>query len=368
MKIAYVTNARFPTDWAHGTQIAHTCAALAKAGAEVELLCPARAAFTAESPFSYYRVPESFSFRRLFTIELSGFGWFGFILQAASFSLAAFFELSKSSATIYCRDEIVAAILLFLGKRNLVFESHNGAWRGWGAYAARRARAVVTVSRGLKEFYVTRGIASEKIHVIPNGIDLTDYAGLPSKEEARARLRLPLDKKIALYVGMFDGWKGMDTLLAAGALLPDDALMAVIGGEDKEHIADFARRNPKVHFLGYRPTRELASNLAAADVLVIPNTGKNPISVGFTSPLKLFAYMASGKPIVASDLPSIRELVSEKSAYLVIPDDAGALRDGILCALKDPDAPERARQARKDVEQYTWDARAESILRAILPA
>jgi glycosyltransferase involved in cell wall biosynthesis len=73
--------------------------------------------------------------------------------------------------------------------------------------------------------------------------------------------------------------------------------------------------------------------------------------------------MASGKPIVASDLPSLREVLSEKNAFLVKPDDPRALAEGIRFALAHPEeAARRAAQAREDVKRYTWEMRAEKIL------
>lgn len=72
--------------------------------------------------------------------------------------------------------------------------------------------------------------------------------------------------------------------------------------------------------------------------------------------------MASGKPIVVSDLPSIREVVSEQEAFLVEPDNPQALADGIAQALSSLDASARAAAARAKVVEYTWDKRAERIL------
>lgn len=109
--------------------------------------------------------------------------------------------------------------------------------------------------------------------------------------------------------------------------------------------------------------KELPANQAAADVLVLPNTGTDETSVRFTSPLKLFTYMASGRPIVASDLPSIREVLDEQSAYLVTPDDAQALARGITRALSDTGG--RSARAFQLVQRYSWDERARGILAAL---
>lgn len=87
------------------------------------------------------------------------------------------------------------------------------------------------------------------------------------------------------------------------------------------------QRFPHVSFLGERPYKELPINQRAADVLVIPNTARTAISARFTSPLKAFAHMASDVPIVASDVPSIREALSETNAFFFAPDDARSLAD-----------------------------------------
>ena len=141
--------------------------------------------------------------------------------------------------------------------------------------------------------------------------------------------------------------------------------IVAIGGEPHE-VADLRARYPRVIFLGFRPYRELADNQSAADVLVVPNTGKDVISARFTSPLKLIAHMASGRPVVASDLPSIREITGDDAAVLVAPDDAEALAGGIRKIFDDPLLGERlAKRAREKVERYTWKSRAAEITKLL---
>jgi glycosyltransferase involved in cell wall biosynthesis len=84
----------------------------------------------------------------------------------------------------------------------------------------------------------------------------------------------------------------------------------------------------------------------------------------FTSPLKLFEYMASGKPIVASDLPAIREVLSHNTnSILVPPDNPEALAGGVRYILENPAMGEKiARQAAVDVLSYTWDERTKKIM------
>ena len=79
--------------------------------------------------------------------------------------------------------------------------------------------------------------------------------------------------------------------------------------------------------------------------------------------MKLFEYMASGVPTIASDVPSLREILNEKNSFLVSPNNPVALAEGVRRILSSPrDADTRARTALVDVESYTWDKRAEGML------
>ena len=104
----------------------------------------------------------------------------------------------------------------------------------------------------------------------------------------------------------------------------------------------------------------------AADVLVLPNRRDGGQSEYFTSPMKMFEYMASGTPLVASNLPSLREVLSETNAFLVEPDSASALAAGIREVLSRPEqAQSRALQAHHDVAKYSWHQRAQGIIKFI---
>ena len=104
--------------------------------------------------------------------------------------------------------------------------------------------------------------------------------------------------------------------------------------------------------------------IKSADVLLLPNIPSTQESTFYTSPIKMFEYMASGVPIVASDLPSIREILNDRNAVLVKAGDASDLLRGITQALND-EKNKFGMQAKKDVQQYTWLARAQNILKFI---
>ncbi|MDE2079445.1 MAG: glycosyltransferase family 4 protein [Patescibacteria group bacterium] len=362
MKLLYIANIRMPTEKAHGVQIMKMCEAFAALGHEVELVVTDRKTPITEDPFAYYGVQKTFTITRLHAPDTVRFGSWGFLFESWMFARTAARYISRVKPDmVYGRDERVLAEIARV-KIPFVWETHTGARNRAARRVLKRAKHVVAISQGLKDFYVAHGAKAERICVAHDGVDLAAFAHTESKDGARKRLGLPLDAKVAMYIGRLDGWKGIDTLLEASKLLSDAFLLAVIGGEPAQ-VEALSARYPAVRFLGYRPYTELPDNQTAADVLVLPNTGTDTVSVHYTSPLKLFSYMASGVPLVASDLLSIREVVDEKSAILVPPDDAGRLAEGIQNAYGRNDL---AQSARSLVEKYTWSARAAAIIECIV--
>lgn len=359
--LQYIANIRLPTEKAHGAQIMKTCEALAHAGARVTLLVSSRRTSVTEDPFVYYAVEPLFVIKKLPVADFIFLGRIGFWLESLSFScMALWYTLWHRANVIYSRDELPLFFISFF-KKNIMWESHGGRINFLMRRVLRVSKKIVVITNGIKSFYEKHNIIVKTL-VAPDGIDLKAFANPESNEVARVRLGLPQGKKVALYIGRLDGWKGTDTLLEATALLPADILVAVIGGEANQ-IEKLKKQYPSVKFLGFRPYRELADNQAAADVLVLPNTGKDEVSAQFTSPMKLFSYMAAGKPIVASNLPSLREVLGEESALFFTPDDPHSLAEAIQKVYAEPErAHNLAARARADVVHYTWEERARSIL------
>jgi glycosyltransferase involved in cell wall biosynthesis len=360
VKITYLSTARIPDDWAHVLQIMKMCAAFAKAGHAVELLVPHRARTRHEDPYVHANVKPVFTITRLPCIDLFPGTQSGILYWLRMFS---FFFFARLYLLFVQHDLVYTRELAFASLRDAVFEVHTVTLR----MHAFRARHIVAITEGIKKDLVQKGFVAESIVVAPDAVDLDEFVHPESKEVARARLGISLDAKVALYVGMLGAsWKGIETLCEAAKLLAPDVAVVVIGGEPFE-LERLRPRYPKVLFLGFHPYRELPDNLAVADALVLPNSAKEVISAKYTSPLKLFAYMAAGKPIVASDLPSLREVLNESNAFLVAPDDSQALAEGIRYALEHPgEAAARAKRARNDVTAYTWEKRAARILKKVV--
>jgi glycosyltransferase involved in cell wall biosynthesis len=169
-------------------------------------------------------------------------------------------------------------------------------------------------------------------------------------------------------------WKGVGTLLEAMVQLPEAGL-TVFGGSGVPGDADLLACRQRaaelgieerVTFAGFVAPAEVRGRIAGAGVAVVP-LPDNLMARYFTSPLKLFDYMAAGVPIVASDLPTIGEVVADgDTALLVPPEDAAALAAAIRRLLVNPGLADRLRRtAYEQVQAYTWDARAARILSAL---
>ncbi|MGH9411604.1 MAG: glycosyltransferase family 4 protein, partial [Vicinamibacterales bacterium] len=224
----------------------------------------------------------------------------------------------------------------------------------------RLAEGYVTITAGLLGELERRYGPRPHTAVVPDGTALGAPLPDPSTES---------DRPFTIgYAGHLYPWKGVEMIIEAALALPD-ARALIVGGHDREpdleRLKVYARDldcADGVEFTGAVPPADVARHLARADALVLPNR-RSAISDRFTSPLKLFEYMTAGRPIVASDLPSIREVLThERNALLAEAGNPHAFVAAIT-RLKDDRAlgARLAAQARADVVDYTWAKRAERL-------
>lgn len=367
-KIIYISNVRLPTEKAHGIQIVKMCEAFSSYGLEVELVVPWRFNKIKKSIFKYYGIKENFKIKKIFSLDLIflNIPRIFFWIQSLTFSVSIFFYLLfKKVDIIYSRDSFSLYSLSFL-KKNLVLELHTFPKNFYlHKRVFKKSKNIIVITKSLKNALIKENIDKNKILVVPDGVDLEKFDINISKEEARKKLDLPQDKKIILYTGHLYDWKGTQILADASEYLDKDNIIIFVGGTEKD-IKEFKNKNKSknnILILGYKLYSDIPYYLKSADILVLPNSGKTEISKEWTSPMKMFEYMASKKPIIASDLLSLREVLDENNAYLVKSDDSQELIQGIKRALKNRDFSDKiSSQAYRDVQKYSWQKRVENIL------
>lgn len=400
MTVLCFADTRFPIERANGLQTMATCQALASHGHDVTLIVRPDSAPVARDPFAFYDLPPADRLR-IETIARSA----GRRASRIRFLLSALKRTAEhANATVWTRDLGLAAFLLQLPaarRPTVVYESHGVApvvsaemprllgnpeiaptrrklqrldareRRVW-----RRAPAYVTITKALADDLADRYGPRPNVFVVPDGATL----GV-DEDAAPAEINPVLHsapRTIAGYAGHLYPWKGVDVFVRALALVPHLGGL-IVGGHPGENdrprvdalVGQLGLRD-RVHITGLVPFRDVRVHLRGASMLVLPNSS-SAISERYTSPLKLFEYLTLGRPIVASNLRSIREVLThERTALLVAPDNPAALASALDRLDSDPGlAASLGRAARALASEYTWDRRArrlEAALAAARPA
>lgn len=236
----------------------------------------------------------------------------------------------------------------------------------------------MVVSKPMRDELLERGVSPGSILLNPNGVDPQTYS--PSIDGGEVRRRYGLAGKIVVgFIGTFERWHGADVLAHAIAILgaqqPNvrDRLRLLLIGDgpgvaEVRRILESAGLSAIVTFAGRTEQADGPQYLAACDILVAPHVPNRDGSRFFGSPTKLFEYMAMGKPVVASDLEQIGEVLThEQSALLCPPGNAEALAASIERLVDDVALRDRlGGEARASVERsFTWEAHTRRILDAV---
>jgi glycosyltransferase involved in cell wall biosynthesis len=225
----------------------------------------------------------------------------------------------------------------------------------------RNCLGLILHSQYAARSYRSIGVADERILVAHNGFDPLDK--LPDKAAERARLRLPPKRPIAAYAGRIGATKGLDTVLALAGRRPE-VLFVLVGSEGEGEIERAASQLANVRIERWAEPAALPAWLAAADVLLIPPSLAPLERFGnCVLPIKLFAYLAAGRPILAPAAPDTADLLEhDNNAWLVPPDAIDAAAEGLDRLLGDTTLGERlSASALRLSEGLTWDRRAERV-------
>lgn len=227
-------------------------------------------------------------------------------------------------------------------------------------------QVAVTVSDPVRENMIQNGMPPEKLIKLHNGFNHLFSVRQPEKaQEWRKQLLLDGREHLVVYAGHLERFKGVDMLIDVAKELPQVQFVLAGGKESQVQAYQQLSRDKQVKnltFLGYILHDELGSLLQASDVLVYPHTSGE--AANFTSPMKLFDYMAAGSPIVSTEIPPLQEF---KSTNLVAswcePDNPILFARCIQQVLEThPRKIEGYSNSIDFVQQFSWESRISKIL------
>lgn len=332
------------------------CQAFAQLGNEVELHAPT-GDLSDVDPFDLYGVERVFTLVRHRRANLR-------VLGAVDYTrrVVAHIRSGHRPDLLYAR-ELYPLPLLGSLRIPYVFESHwrpkNVLWEQLEGYIYRRSEfaRVIFISHRLQQLYLDLFpfLPREKAVVAHDAADPTD----PTSEREAGPMRVG-------YVGSFSQGYGVERIAKLAERLPLIDFH-VVGGTPAE-VARMQQRQSRVnlHFHGFVPHGNLGPLYERMDVCLAPYQASTP-HIDWISPMKLFEYMARGKPTVASDFPVIREVLEDGvTGLLVAPDDLEAWVEA-LTSLADPQLRHRLGSAARErlEREFTWRRRAERVLHGV---
>jgi glycosyltransferase involved in cell wall biosynthesis len=364
LNIYYVYNSRFPTERGQGIQIAKAVDGLTQLEHRVTLIVPERDQTTLvkriKSVRRWYNLKNEINVIYIDTPKPKG----RLITLAGSVVLVwkVWSLLRKKSVDlIYSRDDFVAGIFAILGFKTF-YEGHFEPERGslGHKFWLKRANGIVVNTKKLLKRYEALGFNKQKLLYLPNGVDKSWFDQKPT-QILRRKLNIPKNEKLVVYAGSMYEWKGIEALIEAMKEV-ERACLVLIGGmkEDLIKWKKKALNKKNIYFLEQVSHEELKKYLASADVLVVPHSSEETHSRDYTAPIKLFEYAVLKKPIVASNIPSVTNLLSKSDLLLVKPDDSRALAKGIKNAFKVN--TKMVEKAFNKAKEQTWEKRTERLV------
>ena len=237
------------------------------------------------------------------------------------------------------------------------------ALEGW---IMRRADRVVVVSRALEAHARRLGVRADRIVVLPNAVDERLFH--PGRDGGPVRERYHLDGSFVVgFAGTLKPWHGLDHLLRAVALfagaLPQARLLVVGDGPERVKLIGLARELDlagRVHFTGHVTHEMVGDYLAACDVLVAPY---GPLENHWFSPLKVYEYLAVGRPVIASSVGQLEEFEGAGAGVMLVPPgDEAALARALSRLASDPELTERLTREATGRKRQTWNDVVERVL------
>lgn len=370
MQIAVITTSHIPSITANSIQVMKVCQSYCQLGHDVTLIVPGKKTANWDEISKIFGIQTKFSISYIPT--LSVFRRYDFSIISGLLIFLLNFDL------IHTWMPQIARVAGLLGKPYII-ELHGMPTGKIGPKIYKdiifsiHKKRFLCITNALKEMYETAykfKFLDSEIQIAPNGVVLEPYLNLLETSEIKKNLDIK-NQFSAVYTGHLYQGRGMDLLVELAKNLPEIQFVWVGGREEdvnlwREYINTNQIKN--ITLVGFVGNEYIPAYQSAGDVLLMPyeksiagSSGGN--SVDFCSPMKMFEYMAAGKPIISSDLPILHEVLNEKNAIFCPYNDVTQWVDAINRIKNDPAQGTRlGNQARVDVAQYSWIERTKKSL------
>jgi glycosyltransferase involved in cell wall biosynthesis len=374
MRIAFIATSQVPSRTANSIQVMKVCDSFSALGHKVRLFLPGpKPVISWEALQQHYGISSVFLVSWLNSVRL---------LRRYDFALQAILSAGRWRANFYYIWTLQAAALASTLGRPTILEMHDQPPARFGPTLFKRylrgsgALRLLPITKSL-QIWLRREYQNEKLDAIslvsPMGVNLEDYASVPDVPTLRKELNLR-EGFTSGYTGHLYSGRGMELLYELAKRNPR-VNFVWIGGEP-EAVRVWRRRSDQenirnLQILGFVEQSRIPSYQMACDLLLMPYERSISVSSGgdtalFASPMKAFEYLASGKAIITSDLPVLREVLNEENAVLLPPDDIESWDLTIKKLFADEERRESlGKRARQDAAGYSWKERARRVLEGL---
>lgn len=301
-----------------------------------------------------------FGFRNIFSLQLNFLKQINerlwFIIKNITFKIGLlFFLINNRTVNIYSRDLGSIRMIVFLKKLpfykiNLFFELHQ--YKRRYLKSLNECDKLIVINKNLQNIIFQN--LNKKSLIAHDGVYLKEFSSLDFKTSLNKSLNI-------LYTGSFFKWKGVNLIIKAAKICKDFNFKLIGGNENEINMLNryiIENNITNVELLLKIDRKILLNHIKEADILLLPNTDDKINS--WTSPIKLFEYMASKRIIISSKIDSLREVIDENSAVFFIPNSYKDLANKINYVSRNYNS-KLAKNAFENVKQYTWEQRAKKI-------
>lgn len=272
---------------------------------------------------------------------------------------------------VYSRNLSVLYLASFFGKK-IVWEMHDGL-SGTNQKIFQKLKnklKVVTISGALKKYLLKNySFSKEKAFVAHDGVFLEQYNSFRKvdKKGLRVELSLPVDKTIVMHTGSLYKGRGAELFETIIKNFPELYFVQVGGSENNiKEWKKYYKEYDNIKFIGHQDNDNLIKYQMSADLLFYPIT-KNTATWWCCSPMKIFEYMATGIPILASNIGSVSEVLTNNNAIIYKPNENSTIIEGIETFLSEKEKNKKlSKNALQNIkDKYIWDIRVQNIINFI---